>query len=430
VSTESIAVLPFTNLSGEPDKDYFTDGLAEGVAHTLAPLRALRIAAHASGLAFKGGTLQPREIAQRLGVATVLEGGVRRTSDQLQVTLRLVGVSDGTERWGARYDRPLADLFAVLAEIGDAVARALGWSPSEAEQRAMARPPTTDVPAYDSYLQGRQFAHQLLRRSQDSAQLLFEQAIAQDAGFARAHAGLANCHAMVFQYWDSSEANVQAADGASARAVELGPDLADTHVARGLACSLAKRFEEAHREFAAALELRPDSFDACYFLARSHRAEGTMAEAARWFERACALRPEDYATRQLLSSVFTSLGRTEESKTTQRLALELAEQHLERNPDDARALYLGAGALATLGDTGRARQWAKRAIAMDPDDSAVLYNVACAYAILRLVDSAIDCLEQSVANGFGHWQWIEHDSDLDSLREHPRFKALLAQKAR
>ena len=114
----------------------------------------------------------------------------------------------------------------------------------------------------------------------------------------------------------------------------------------------------------------------------------------------------------------------------QRQALELAEEQLERNPDDARALYLAAGALATLGDGARARQWAKRAIAMDPDDSAVLYNVACAYAILRLSDSAIDCLEQAVANGFGHWQWIEHDSDLDSLREHPRFKAMLAQKAR
>ena len=428
--SQSIAVLPFANLSGEPDKDYFSDGLAEGVAHALAPLRALRIAAHASGLAFKGGTLEPREIAKRLGVETVLEGGVRRAGEELQVTVRLVGVADGTERWAARYDRALTDVFAVLAEIATHVAGALGVSPTDTEQGALARPPTTDVPAYDSYLQGRQLAHQLLRRSQESARMLFEQAIAQDATFARAHAGLATSHAMMFQYWDSSQANVQAADGASARAVELGPDLADAHVARGLACSLAQRFDDAHREFATALELRPDSFDACYFLARSHRAEGTMVEAARWFERACALRLEDYASRQLLSSVYTSLGRTEESKAMQRQALELAEEQLQRNPDDARALYLAAGALATLGDTGRARQWAKRAVAMDPDDSAVLYNVACAYAILHLSDSAIDCLEQAVTNGFGHWQWIEHDSDLDSLREHPRFKALLAQQAR
>ncbi len=430
MTAPSIAVLPFANLSGEPDKDYFTDGLAEGVAHTLAPLRALRIAAHASGLAFKGGTLEPREIANRLGVEAVLEGGVRRVGDQLQVTVRLVGVADGAERWASRYDRPLTGVFAVLAEIAAEVARTLGVSATDAEQRAMARSPTTDIAAYDSYLQGRQLAHQLLRRSQDSARMLFEQAVAQDAAFARAHAGLANSHAMMFQYWDSSEANVQAADRASGRAVELGPDVADTHVARGLASSLAKRFDEAHREFATALELRPDCFDACYFLARSYRAEGAMTEAARWFERACALRPEDYATRQLMSSVYTSLGRTEESTALQRKALVLAEEQLERNPDDARALYLAAGALATLGDSARARQWARRAVAMDPDDSAVLYNVACAYAILRLTDSAIDCLEQAVANGFGHWQWIEHDSDLDSLREHPRFKALLAQQSR
>src|SRR5438128_1668566 len=227
--SQSIAVLPFANLSGEPDKDYFSDGLAEGVAHALAPLRALRIAAHASGLAFKGGTLEPREIAKRLGVETVLEGGVRRAGEELQVTVRLVGVADGTERWAARYDRALTDVFAVLAEIATHVAGALGVSPTDTEQGALARPPTTDVPAYDSYLQGRQLAHQLLRRSQESARMLFEQAIAQDATFARAHAGLATSHAMMFQYWDSSQANVQAADGASARAVELGPDLADAH---------------------------------------------------------------------------------------------------------------------------------------------------------------------------------------------------------
>src|SRR2546428_13394046 len=111
----SIAVLPFANLSGEPDKDYFSDGLAEGVAHTLAPLRALRIAAHASGLAFKGGTLEPGEIAKRLGVETGLEGGVRHAGDQLQVTGRLGGVADGAERRARRADRPLADGFAVFA---------------------------------------------------------------------------------------------------------------------------------------------------------------------------------------------------------------------------------------------------------------------------------------------------------------------------
>jgi Flp pilus assembly protein TadD len=150
-----------------------------------------------------------------------------------------------------------------------------------------------------------------------------------------------------------------------------------------------------------------------------------MLEAAAWFERACALRPEDYSGLTLLASVYVSLGRIDDARAAQRRALDLAADHLERHPDDTRALYLGAVALSSTGETAKARQWAKRAVAMEPDDSAVLYNVACVYSLLGLADSAIDCLEQAVASGFGHWDWLVHDSDLDPLRAHPRFTALL-----
>lgn len=422
----SLAVLPFLNLGGAIEQEYLSDGLSEEIRIALAGVHGVHVAPWTASLRFKGRAAEVREAGVELGVAAVLEGSIRKTATRLQVTPQLLSTEDAAPMWSGRFDRPLAEALAIVPDIARQVLAARGVTPTAEEGEALGRPPTTDIRAYDSYLRARQLSHHLLRRNQEYALQLYGDAIKADPSFAQAHAGAAMCAAMMYQYWDSSESNVAAALAASERAAGLAPRLAEARVARGVALSLAKRYDEAEQEFVAAAERQPDSFDAFYFRARSCRSQGQDALAAQWYERACALRPEDYATPQLLASVYMGLGRPEEAKATQRRALQLAERQLERYPDDARALYLGAGALATLGDATRAREWAKRAVAMDPDDSAVLYNVACAYALLGLTDSAIDCLEQAIANGFRHWQWIEHDSDLDGLRASPRFEALLA----
>jgi TolB-like protein/Flp pilus assembly protein TadD len=422
----AIAVLPFaTPSSGEGD-DWLGTGLAEAVADRLAGVRALHVLPFASSVALSGGPQGPADVGQRLGAAVVLAGTVARSGGRLRLTADLLDVTARATRWSDRFDRPDRDVWAVEAEIARAVLRTLGVTVTDEADRALDTAPTAVPRAYDAYLRGRWLARDLLRRQQDLARDLFTEAIVADAGFAAAHAALAICHAMLFQYWDSSDANVQAAEAASRRAVELSPDLAEAHLARGLALSHAKRYDEAEAELRRAAELHPDAFEPPYFLARTARARGAMAEAAASFERACALRPEDYSSLTLLASVYVSLGRIDDARSAQRRALDLAADHLERHPDDTRALYLGAVALSSTGETAKARQWAKRAVAMEPDDSAVLYNVACVYSLLGLADSAIDCLEQAVANGFGHWDWLVHDSDLDPLRAHPRFTALLA----
>ena len=422
----AIAVLPFAVPGGGEADAYFGAGLAEAVADRLAGVRAVRVAPFASALALSGGTRAPADIAAPLGATVVLTGTAARSGGRLRVTADLIDVAARAIRWSERFDRPDHDVWAVEAEIARAVLRTVGVAATGEEDRALGAAPTAVPRAYDAYLRGRWLARDLLRRQQESAQALFAEAIAADAGFAAAHAALAICHAMLYQYWDSSAANIAAAEAASRRAAELAPDLAEARLARGLALAHAKRYDEADAELHAALDRRPDGYEAPYFLARTARAHGAMPEAAAWFERACALRPEDYSSLTLLASVYVSLGRVDDARAAQRRALTLAADHLERHPDDTRALYLGAVALSSTGDTAKARQWAKRAVAMEPDDSAVLYNVACVYSLLGLADSSVDCLEQAVANGFGHWDWLRHDSDLDPLRAHPRFAALLA----
>jgi adenylate cyclase len=425
-SRPAIAVLPLANASGDPDKEYFAEGLTEGLHGALVGVRALRVASRGVATALHGQVSQS-ELGRALDVGYVLEGSVTRLGGQLRLSARLLSTADGTVAWSLPVDRPAGELFPVLRELTDRILETLDVTPTPEERRALDHVPTRDLRAFDTYLRARVLSAQLRHSSQELAVELYGDAVATDPDFALAHAGLADAHSCLFTYWISSTTHLDAADAASERGVALAAMLAETHVARGVALSLNRKRDAAEEAFRTALALKPNLAEAHYHYARHCRAMGRFEEAARWFESAADLRPEDYATPALLASVYVGLGRTEDARRAQRRALERAERRLKLVPDDERALYLGAGCLSSLGDTSRAREWAKRAVAMEPDDSAVLYNVACVYALLGLADSAIDLLERAVANGFGHWEWIEHDSDLDGLRAHPRFQALSRQ---
>lgn len=424
--TASLAILPLANASGDPDKDYFADGLTECLHSALVGVRALRVASRGTS-ATRQGQVAQADLGRALDVAAVLEGSVTRLGGQVRLSASLHAASDSATLWSVQLDEKLDDLFPVLHRLGDRILETLGAAPTPQEREALASVPTRDRRALDPYLRARHVSGEIRRSSQESAVQLYGDAAQADPAFALAHAGLAEAHALLFTYWDSTEEHLRTADASSDRAVALAPILAETHLARGMALSLNRR-QDAEAEFLSALELKPNLFEAHYHYARHCRTIGRLEESARWFESASALRPEDYATPALLASVYVSLQRAEDARTAQRRAVEIAERRLKLVPDDERALYLGAGCLSSLGDSGRAREWAKRAVAMEPDDSAVLYNVACVYALLGLADAAIDCLERSLANGFGHWEWIEHDSDLDALRDHSRFQTLLQQK--
>lgn len=422
-SRPTIALLPLANAGGDPDKAYYAAGLTELLHGALVGVRALHVASRGAAAALDG-QVGLAELAKALGVGHVLDGSVTRLGGQLRVSVRLMPVQEGVEGWAESLDRPDAEPFAVLRHFGDRVLETLGVVPTAEERRALEHVPTRDLRAFDSHLRARAVSAELRRASQELAVQLYGDAVASDPGFALAHAGLAEAHSLLFTYWVSSAAHLEAADAASERGVTLAPMLAETHLAHAVALSLNRRPEAAEQEFQTTLALKPNLAEAHYHYARHCRTTGRLEDAARWFESTARLRPEDYATPALLASVYVGLGRPDDARRAQRRALERAERHLKRAPDDERALYLGAGCLASLSEPNRAREWVRRAVAMEPDDSAVLYNVACVYALLGLVDSAIDLLERAVANGFGHWEWIEHDSDFDGLRAHPRFQAV------
>ncbi len=424
---KSLAVLYFENLSGNKEDEYFRDGITEDIITDLSKIKELRVFPRSAVLGYRDKPVTAPQVGQQLNAAFVLEGSLRRAGSRLRLTSSLIETRSGHTVWAERYDRQMEDVFTIQDELAQNIARALRVMLTEREKRAIQKAPTADVRAYDYYLRGRQFFHQFRKKGFEFARQMFNRAIQIDPKYARAYAGIADCCSFLYTYWHASEANLKDADEFSRKALELDPELAEAHASRGLALSLNRRFEEAGQQFETAIRLNPTLFEAYYFYARARFAEGKLEEAAEMYEKSSQVNPDDYQSLVLVTSVYRSLGREADAQTARRNGLEVIERVLEMQPDDARALYLGAGALANLGQRERALEWCKRALAVDPEDTGILYNVACAYSNMGMVEEGLKCLEDAVDFGFGHKAWIEHDSDLDALRSSPRFQALLAR---
>ena len=424
-AVKSIAVLPFTNTSADAENEYFTDGMAEEIINALSKIKSLGVASRTSTFGFKGTTEDIREIGRKLEVSAVLEGSVRKMGNKIRLSAQLINVANGLQLWSDRYDREIEDVFAIQDEIAQNIVKALRIVLSEEEKKAIEKVSTDNVQAYDYYLRGRTFFHQHRRTSMEFARQMFTRAIEVDPNYARAYAGIADCCSILFMYFDARESNLKQADKASQKALDLDPDLAEAHSARGLSYSLSKRYDLAQEEFETAMRLDPKLYEAPYFYARAFLAQGMAYEAAPLFERAATLRPDDYQARAFLAAAYTQQGRIGEASKASRRAIAAIEKWLDTNPDDARALNLGATIWSNLGETDNAVEWAKRSLAIDPEDPQLLYNVACVYSIEGMKDEALKCLERAIDKGYGHREWIEHDSDLNSLRSDSRFKALL-----
>ena len=420
----SIAVLPFADLSPERDQEYFSDGIAEEILNALTKVGGLHVPARTSCFAFRGASVDAREIGRRLGVDALLEGSIRKAGNRLRISVQLIDARNGYHLWSERFDRELEDIFAVQDEIAHSVLTALGLSLTQREERRLLKPSTTNVQAYEFYLRGRKFFQKWTRQSIGFARQMFERAIELDPNFAAAWAGLATAHLHLVG-WGGGESDFEGARKASTRALELDPELAEAHVAAGQGFSMEQRYADATAAFERAIELDPTLFDAYYYYARSCFKAGDLEKSLRLFRQARCVRPEDYQPSALIALVLTQLGRHGEARRADELALDAINKSLELNPDDARAYSLGAGTLARLGEIERAKEWDERAMSLAPDDDAILYNVASHLALFGEKEKALDALHRAIEAGLAGGDWIKHDPDWQRLRGHPRFEAIL-----
>jgi adenylate cyclase len=427
-SKPSIAVLPFTNIGGDPEQDYFADGLTEDIITDLSRISALFVAARHTVFTFKGRAVQVQQAARELNVSYVLEGSVRKAGCRVRITAQLIDAATGGHLWANRYDRSLDDIFALQDEITASIVDILKVKLLPEELEGIASRSTTSVDAYQYYLMGRSFyLRGIDKHSLRIARELFAKAVEIDPRYARAYAAIAICESYLSMgdpnaTYESSLAN-------SLRALELDPLLAEAYAVKGLALYADGRYVEATPEFERALRLGPNLFETHFFYARNCRLQGLHEQAAALFKRAAALRSNDFRSLGLLAEAYKALGRREDLMIAARQCLARVEAEIEAHPDNAGAFAFGSAVLAELGQGVRAKEWAALANMIAPDDYLAHYNVARTYAILGEPDTALDWLERAFCASVV-WQrrlalWMRSDGDIDPLRGHPRFHALL-----
>jgi TolB-like protein/Flp pilus assembly protein TadD len=421
----SVAVLPFAVVGDDPETEALGFGLADQILTDLSRVGDLQVAARTSSFAYGGTDMDVRTMGRRLGVRAVLEGSVQRMGDRLRVTMQLVNVEDGYHLWSQRYDRTMEDVFRIQDEVAQSVARVLHAILRASERRALRRPPTRDIGAYEAYLRGRGYLVEQHRRNLEYARQMFRRALELDPDFALAYTGLAEAIAVLCMYYPSvARTELDEADEASRRALELEPELAEAHAMRGAVRFLQGRLDEAERSFRRAEELDPRLADAWYLHGRMAFQEGRFLEAAELLRRA------ESEGGGVQAAFFTAqslqAAGSDDAPEAFAHAAQVARSHLELNPDHPRAATMAAVAFCRVGDEEEGLRWAERALVIDPDDAGVRYNVACLYAVAGRTERALECMEEARARGFGNREWLEKDPDLDSLRGHPRFQELLA----
>jgi adenylate cyclase len=414
----SIAVVPFPDLSAEKDQEYFCDGLTEELLNVLTCIPNLRVASRTSTFSLKGKENELKDVARRFKVEHILEGSVRKSGNRIRVTAQLIEAATDSHLWSETYDREFDDIFAIQDDIAACVLAALKLKLAATRS---ADEDTTNAKAYEYYLRGRGYFVSKGNRDTELAGEMFLKAVELDPGFIRAWIGLAESCAIHAVFFDNKAHWREVAKEAGEKLMELAPDRAESVLACAYALTANSQFEEAEPVFQKAITLDPTLGVAHQFLARALQHQGKIKAAAESFATATKCDPEDYESPMLGASIYEGIGDTDNARKMATIGVERAERNLVDYPDNQRAYYLGAGSLLFLGQTDRANEWIERALALNPNDFATQYNSACFYARVGEIDKALDCLEDSLTSR----TWIENDSDLDSIRDHPRYRAVV-----
>jgi adenylate cyclase len=426
----SVCVLPFQNMSGDPEQEYFSDGISEDITTDLSKVSALEVIARNTAFTFKGQSVDMCDVARKLGISHVLEGSVRKAGNRVRVTAQLIDGASGGHVWADRYDRDLTDIFAIQDEISQAIVGALKIKLLPAEKEAIENRGTANADAYNLFLMARQYwidgdfgesgrERRVIRICDRVTQI--------DRNYAQAWAlmGLAQAN-LRYAYSGHEEEE----DGliAANRALALNPTIAEAHLPRAWHLAMLGRDKEAHSEIEMALQLNPDSWEVNKEAARVYYRQGRLEDATVYLEKATALADTDFHSRGMLSALYLARGDIEAARQCAAKVIHQVEEALARNPDNGAALAYGVLSFAAVGNMDRAREWMDRALLLDPDNMYMRYNLAWPMiAFFEDKEGALELLEPALSKGGRTLVSLAAaDRNLNSLRDDPRFQEMLA----
>ena len=422
----SVCVLPFANMSGDAEQEYFSDGISEDITTDLARVSALEVVARNTAFTFKGQSVDVRDVAAKLGVSHVLEGSVRKAGNRVRITAQLIDGASGGHVWAERYDRDLDDIFAIQDEISKAIVEALRVTLLPEERKALGDRCTCNAEAYNLYLMARNYwvtGNHGDPRREERVMRICKRAVELDPNYAQAWALLAIAQSNLRYGFGRP---IDDGFAAAHTALAIDPTIAEAY------CPMARRLQETGRtdeamaELKKGLALEPDSWDLNKAAAFMELKLGRTREAAAYYKAAVAAMETDFHGWGMLLTCQQSL-KDPDYVATARKCLEQSERVLSEDPSNGAAISFAVGALAALGERDRAKEWIDRAILIDPDNLNMRYNFACALSILGEVDESLDMLESSLLNARGSLGMAEIDSDLDNVRKHPRYATLIAE---
>jgi adenylate cyclase len=423
-----VCVLPFQNMSGDAEQEYFSDGISEDITTDLSKISALGVIARNTAFTFKGQSVDVCEVARKLGVSHVLEGSVRKAGGRVRINAQLIDGTSGDHVWAERYDRDLEDIFAIQDEISKAIVRALKLKLLPEEKKAIEQRGTANIEAYNLYLLARQYwvtGNYGDQRREERVMRMCSRAVQIDPHYAQAWALLA-CAQSSLRY----EFNQAVDDGFAAAhtALAIDPTIAEAH------CAMARRLEEKGRPGAAveeiekALRLAPDSWEVNKEAGRLIKRQRDFGKAIEHYEKTVDVMETDFHSWALLVTCYQARGQADKVKFGASRMVSEAQKALQQDPSNGAALGILAGGHAILGDHERAREWMERAMLIDPDNLNMKYNFACVLAAyVGDTDEALNLLDRTLSNsGEMKVRNAEADPDFDGIREHPRFKKIIA----
>ncbi len=425
-----LVVLPFDNISRNPEQEYLADGITEDLTTDLSQVSALFVVPRNKAFAYKGKATDLADIARTLNVGHVLQGSVQKSGEQIRINVQLIDAVSADHLWAERFEGEFANIFALQDEISQNVVAALRLKLLPQELQAITTRSTSNAQAYKYYLRGRARlsvswgTKEYLR----AARRLFHKAVKTDPGYARAYAGIADCDAFLWVNGDL-DVSFEQMIANSSRALELAPNLAEAHSSRGVAFYVSGHPREAIAAFERASALDSGLFEAHYFHGFCSRELGDPYNAVVHFERAAEIQPKNYQPLTLLSELYLVVGDPERSVAAARGCVARIVEAFGPEPEIAEVLAMGAAALVYLNDKERVERWTERAVQVDPDSYTVRYNVACSLAVIGKLDKAQENLELAFARTPRAGGWLlgnaRADTQLNSLRERADFQDLM-----